>query len=137
MRILIGLVAMIGLAGCTKQDSDTEVPLTYKLTFSGVGYEAHNDQKLAAVVEDSDGKPTAGGEQDATVANGTFQFTFQPLEVGDYQLFWYADLSGDGTCQAPPADHAWSHSFTVSTTDVIFEHVHGTDFNPAACAEFP
>jgi hypothetical protein len=131
MRILFGLVAAVGLAGCSGGESDTELPPTYKLTFSGVGYTAHEGQKVVAAVEDDAGDQQ--GKQEATVAGGAFQFTFDELVAGDYTIYWFADLSGDGACQAPPADHAWSHAFTIATTDAIVDHVHATDFNPDAC----
>lgn len=122
MRTLMGVLAIAGLAGCTKDDTDeTDVVITHILTFSGSGYDDHDGKNVTALVEDNDGALAGGAAQTAPVTNGAFQFTFSELPEGDYHLYWYVDLSGDGSCQTPPGDFVWSHAFTVGQTDVIVD----------------
>jgi hypothetical protein len=122
MRMFMGVLALAGLAGCSKDDTDdTDIVIVHVLTFSGSGYDDHNDKTVTALVEDNDGETAGGDAQTATVANGAFQFTFPDIPQGDYHLYWYIDLSGDNTCQTPPTDFVWSHAFTVAQTDVIVD----------------
>lgn len=48
--------------------------------------------------------------------------------MGSYRVDFYADFNGNGSYDAPPADHAWSLEPGVVTGDVDLEFTHNTDF---------
>ncbi|MBE0539129.1 MAG: T9SS type A sorting domain-containing protein [Ignavibacterium sp.] len=46
----------------------------------------------------------------------------------DYNIDFYADLNGNGSYNAPPADHAWRMMFNSSTGDVTSDFSHNANF---------
>lgn len=51
------------------------------------------------------------------------------LEEGvEYQVDYFADLSGNGSYDAPPTDHAWRDVVTADASGATVDFVHNTDF---------
>jgi hypothetical protein len=48
-------------------------------------------------------------------------------------LRYFVDLSGNGTCDAPPTDHVWSLEIPPSKQPVFLEAAAGTSYDPKAC----
>jgi hypothetical protein len=60
---------------------------------------------------------------------GSFDVTLEGLEVGEsYQLEFYSDLSGDGSYDAPPVDHAWRVELLDISESETFAFVRNSDF---------
>jgi len=75
----------------------------------------------------------------ATVAgDGTIAFTWpRILEDGeDYKLDFYADHNGNGSCDTPPADHAWRRSTSIIRGPTAVDFQHDTNFTDV-CSSFP
>ena len=86
----------------------------------------------------------SGGEEDVVAtdqttvpANGAVAFTWaDELEYDhDYVLDFYADHNGNGTCDAPPTDHAWRMDLGTVTGDIVRDFQHDTNFTDV-CGSF-
>jgi len=117
-------------------DPGTSAP--YTLTFKGSGFSPHNGQLFKVALIDA-GTGTTVATDSTTIAGGTFSFTFTgKLEAGAaYHLDYFADFSGNGTCDAPPTDHGWRTEIPAVAADVEVDVVHNTDFYADVCASFP
>jgi hypothetical protein len=106
------------------------------LFFNGTGFAPHNGQTLhAAVVEEDSGNIVKTDSQ--VVTDGKFSFDWDVLEMGKtYRIDYYADLNGNGKCDAPPTDHVWRESIPAVTGDVTDDVTHSIDFTVAACDSF-
>jgi hypothetical protein len=132
MRFLFAVTAAFALVGCKATDTDSlTLDPEHTLTFSGTGYDPHDGQKVRATVVDSTDAQLE--TRDQLVVDGQFDISFPDLPDGDYKLYWFADLSGDDVCEAPPDDHTWSHAFTIAGEDLQYTHPHDTNFDTGAC----
>ena len=41
-------------------------------------------------------------------------------------MYWYMDLSGNNSCDAPATDHVWEESVTVTSADATVTRDHDT-----------
>ena len=136
----------------TDADSDTDTALyMYNLTLDGTGYAPHDGQVITAIITPV--PPGAGnlpfGVQTMTMdSTGVMHFDWtNVLSDGErYAVAWYADFNGNGSCDAPPADHVWLENVNPSGTpptpqpvtgDQAVVRDHDTNWTAAACALFP
>jgi len=72
-----------------------------------------------------------------TVQAGTFSLSrTSALEAAhSYYLDYYADMNGNGTCDAPPVDHVWRLKIDQVTAAVDISDKHRMGFNDS-CASF-
>lgn len=162
--VAVAVLATLSLAlpGCDSTDDGTDVTVTdngtdnapdaggdtpaadtddhgqkFALTLTGTAFGPHEGQVVTVgLLEAADN--TARATRTATVAGGTFTVSFADLlEAGiAYTVKYYADLNGNGQCDAPPADHAWSVDVPAVTGDVTIPVTHNTNFDTAACTVF-
>ena len=146
----------LGFSGCDSSDSGGKDAVTdtqggadnpgtdiddhgekFTLVVSGTGFSPHEGQVLTVAFLEA-GDNSAKGTQSTTVTDGGFSVTFPGvLEAGRaYTVKYYADLSGNGTCDAPPADHGWSESVPAVTGKVTLPVTHNTNFDTSVCNFF-
>ncbi|MBI5501838.1 MAG: hypothetical protein HY907_16465 [Deltaproteobacteria bacterium] len=109
----------------------------FDLTLSGIGFGFHDGQTMnAALVDLADGSVV--DRLVATVAAGAFELAWPgELQAGrDYRVDYYADYNGNGTCDAPPADHGWTVDVPPFSDDVTLGVTHSTTFFSGVCASF-
>ncbi len=64
-----------------------------------------------------------------TIQNADFTLTIPGIMTGySYRIDFYADFNGNGTYDAPPADHAWRLELENVMGDTTLTFVHNTDF---------
>jgi hypothetical protein len=92
------------------------------------GYGPHEGNMYEVAVFDG---ATEVGSTAGTLAMADDDITIEGvIEDGTmYTVRWYMDLSMNGSCDAPPADHAWEDD-TGTGTDMglTIEHTHDTDW---------
>jgi len=126
----------LGSAACGDNDSGTgDGP--YDLSFHGHGYTPHDMQTLRVAIVDVAADQTIATDE-VVVSDGSFAFHWPSLLEKDksYRIDFYADLSGDGECNDPPEDHAWSVSIQSVTADQDVQQDHVLDFSHTACDSF-
>jgi hypothetical protein len=65
----------------------------------------------------------------ASIEDAEFDVESYVVEPGkSYMVDFYADHNGNGSYDAPPADHAWRLETTASAGDLELEFVHNTNF---------
>lgn len=108
----------------------------FDVTFNGTGYSPHEGQTVHAMLIRADNDdPRESGT--ATITNGSFTFTW-PLAVDDglaYYIDFYADVDGNGTCEAG-TDHVWRVDIPAVSGNVTVNETHNTNFTAAACGSF-
>ena len=106
----------------------TDIEWIYAVTMSFTEMSPHLDQLLSIRLVDS----TSGTEvvrDTMTVSSAAFSVTLAGIDSGTvYNVDFYSDHNGNGSYDAPPADHAWRVSFTPGTGDTTLSFVHNTDF---------
>ena len=107
----------------------TDVMWKHRLRVRFSGMTPHVGQMLTLYVRD-----LASGAYLDTVIMGSieaaeFDVESHVVEAGNsYQVDFYADHNGNGSYDAPPADHAWRLESGVAMGDVDLEFVHNTNF---------
>jgi len=98
------------------------------LTIQFSGMDPHIGQHLGVRVIDKSTGKEAGRAALASIPSASFDVAIPTVLDGrSYWVDAWADLSGNGLYDAPPADHAWRFSADVSgATNVNFAH--NTDF---------
>ena len=107
----------------------------FPLTFTGSSFAPHNGHTIHAAVLASDNTIVASGT--TTVANGAFSLSWSKLLLnGDsYKLHFYADVNGNGVCDAPPDDHVWEKDLGTITAAKTFDFPHDANLTDI-CATF-
>jgi hypothetical protein len=93
----------------------------YDLTVNGSGFDDYNEAIMRGTLVDSEGRPTPVAT--SVVEEGAF-FMMIPNSIspeGTYTFMYYADVTGEGLCDAPPADAAWSVEVTGTGSDIELE----------------
>ncbi len=150
------LALALGFPGCDSSDSGGKDAITdspggadisgdrfddhgekFTLVVSGSGFAPHEGQALTVAFLEA-GDDSAKGTQSTTITGGDFTVTFPDvLEAGRaYTVKYYADLSGNETCDTPPIDHGWSASVPAVTGDVTLPVTHNTNFDTSVCNFF-
>lgn len=136
-------MAGMDMAGDAPMDQAGDVgdtPATmYDLTFSGTAFLPHAGQTLKVVVLEQSGDAVAAEDQATVAADGSFSFTWPAVLKGGvaYEVTYYADLNGNGACDAPPTDHGWQKDIEAVSADVTLTVTHNTDFAADVCTHFP
>ena len=147
----------LALPGCDSDDGGTDTTMAdnspdngsengsdiddhgekFTLAVSGSGFTPHEGQTLVVGFLEA-GDDSAKETRTATVAGGVFSVSFAGvLEAGRaYTVKYYADVDGDGKCDTPPADHAWSVAVPAVTENTHVQVTHNTDFDSTACGVF-
>lgn len=67
------------------------------------------------------------------IASAAFDLEIADLRLGaSYRIDFYADASGNGIYDAPPADHAWRIAFPDVQGDAVRTFTHNLDFTDIA-----
>lgn len=113
-------------------DPDGGSPATLRdVTLNITGAGPHVDQLVELRIVDADDALVARGVV-AGLPSGDYTFAFpSSTPSGAHRLDFFADLSGNGTYDAPPADHAWRRDVAASG-DVVIDFPHDTDFTDIA-----
>jgi len=110
---------------------------TFDLDFSGTGFTPHNGEMLHVAVLDIASGAHVVTDQSQTVSGGLFSFHFPGiLEQGHgYHVDYYADVNGNGSCDAPPTDHVWRTDVDNVQDNVNLQVTHNTSFTDV-CSSF-
>ena len=136
----LGIIAGVQCGGGNSSGGnggDDAQEVYYQLTFEGSGYNPHDGNLLrAALVDLSTGNVVK--TEDTVIENGAFQFVWADVleDGGDYKLYYFADKSGNGECNAPPVDHGWSLVLSNIQGDRTVSEVHNLNFDPNVCDPF-
>ncbi len=97
------------------------------VTLNISGADPHAGNRVELRVVDGSDNLVARGVVEA-LPSGTYSFALpSSTPEGAHRLDFFADLSGNGTYDAPPADHAWREDI-AATGDVVIDWAHDTDF---------
>lgn len=126
------IVNVFGIMGCSDDKDDDNNNTTgagpYSFTISGTGFSPHNGQAVRAVLVKASDNSIVGGQQAMTVAGGSFTFTWSDVLQPNvaYKVNYFADLSGNGRCDAPSTDHVWTRDIAPVTQDTTLDVTHDT-----------
>src|SRR5689334_7915721 len=120
IALLVTLAAALGLAGCggtgdsmsSGSSKTTDIgacaPASdpggpYCLTFKGTGYDVHVGEKFQVALVDADGTTVVTGTTVMSLPSANFMVHLpQAMDANvAYYVDYYADHSGNGTCNAP------------------------------------
>lgn len=105
----------------TTPDPTTTDAGPYTLDLDGSGYEFAQTRTIHGVVVDQATGDVVGDDSMVMGADGLLALTFpKVLEAGGlYEVVWFADVNGDGTCTGPNVefDRAWSAPVPKPTGD--------------------
>ena len=101
------------------------------VSLSGSGYQPHDGQEVHAVLADTATGTTVARAMQVMDSSGELMLDFGPVGVsgGSYRVSWFADLSGNGSCDAPPRDHSWRLPVGPISGDFEAMYDHDTDFS--------
>lgn len=99
-------------------------------TFEATGMDPHLDQLFELRVINATSGQVVGRYVLPSIADTEFSFTIPGiLEEGQqYQIDYFADLSENGSYDAPPTDHAWRRMVNADAAGATLEFPHDTDF---------
>jgi hypothetical protein len=103
-------------------------PATFRdVTINITGADPHIGNLVELRIVDGSDNLVARGVVEA-LPSGTYSFSFpHSTPEGAHRLDFFADLSGNGTYDSPPADHAWREDI-ADTGDVSIDWAHNIDF---------
>jgi hypothetical protein len=135
VRLEVPYSAEVAPAACDSFPTPEE---RFDLTFAGSGFDVHDGDRLHASLVDVPAAAVLATDS-AVVADGRFAVSWPAAASSDgsYRVDYYVDLDGDGLCDTPPVDHAWSLEVPEVTADTTLVVSHSTAFQPSACASFP
>jgi hypothetical protein len=139
MSCFASLLSLALLCACPPGDGEEPTPSAaegpFSFTFNLSGMEPHEEQTISVVVRD--GATEVAADQ-GVVSNGTVSFSFADILEAQttYTVDFFADIDGDGLCDAPPDDHAWSESIGPVSEDLTLDWTHDMDFSMVACGSF-
>jgi hypothetical protein len=109
--------------------SFTDINWKYLLTFDLMNMSPHLGQLFELRVVNTNDNSEIGRKSVPSIQVKDFSMYIDGLEVGhDYNIDFYADLSGNGQYDAPPTDHAWRITVTSVTGDANQQFTHNTNF---------
>ncbi len=88
----------------------------------------HIGQKIELRIVDKADESEAGRSMRPSVPGAEFSIALNALEIGhSYWIDFYADLSGNGRYDAPPADHAWRLEVNNVQDHVTLDFTHNVN----------
>jgi hypothetical protein len=121
-------------------DGDNEDSFQHNTSFTDINWEylftlhlssmnPHLGQFFELRVVDQSDMTEVGAFRVEEIVSPEFSIPIPGIQIeSDYNADFYADLSGNGSYDPPPTDHAWRESFTNSTGDYVVEFTHNTNF---------
>lgn len=115
-------------AGPVDDDAGPTTAALRDVTLDISDADPHIGNRVELRVVDATDTLVARGVLEA-LPSGTYSFALpNSTPEGAHRLDFFADLSGNGTYDAPPADHAWRNTVTASATGATVNFDHNTDF---------
>ncbi|GAB4372670.1 MAG: hypothetical protein Kow0042_16090 [Calditrichia bacterium] len=109
----------------------TDIEWVYELTVDFSGMTPHVGQLLEMRVTDQADQSEVGRTRVEFIPGADFSVQIPGIQLGrDYQVDFYADLSGNFLYDPPPTDHAWQMTFSNTSGDVNLNFAHNTNFTP-------
>ena len=133
----LGLVLLVGLAGCPGPTEPTEEETTLRnLTVNLKGMNPHIGQWTELrVVSTGDQVQARAIFNPLTTADTTIVLV-KALTSDESRLDFYADLNLSGSYDAPPADHAWRETISKGSDNVTIDFTHNTTFTDIGSPTF-
>ncbi len=117
---------VVGDNGAILQRKDSSTPMIV-LHFSSMN--PHVGQKLEARLVDKATGVEVSRKTVAAIPSPDFSVTFDNITSGQsYWIDFYADHNGNGSYDAPPADHAWRLEANNVNGEHVVTFVHSTNF---------
>lgn len=118
-----------------------DIAWNYLFTLNLEGMTPHVGQKFELRLVDQATSQEAGRTMRDTIPFADFSVSLPGMLSGEsYNVDFYADFSGNGSYDAPPADHAWRLTSMNVRRDTALTFVHNTSFTdiqwPATTAIF-
>ena len=136
--LIVVLLALV--AGCDDDNNTTTGPGVdngpYNLSFTGT-IAPHAGQMLRVLVIKDDDGSVVGNEMLTVAGDGTFSLSWSDalIKGESYHIDFYADHNSSGTCDSPPADHAWRETISAVAANVSRDFQHNTNFTDV-CGSF-
>jgi hypothetical protein len=119
----------------TTEGPTTEPPTTGESTSTGpglldftinfTGYDPHVGQLMNVKVFDGADAEVGMTAQNLAIANDSIIIPGIIEDGVTYNVRWWVDLSGNGTCDAFPTDHMWEMTgLTADGTGLTVDHTH-------------
>lgn len=111
---------------------------TCDLTLVGQGFSAHDGMTIHAGIVPQGSQDGFTWQSSAVVAGGSFMMDAPgALTKGTpYNLHYYVDINGNGSCDATPTDHVWRISLLPIQEHLTATLVHDTNFVNLGCGNF-
>lgn len=107
----------------------TDINWKYLLTVNFSSMSPHLGQYFQLRVVRQDNQLEIGRYTLPQILVPNFSVYIPEVELShNYNVDFYADLSGNNLYDTPPADHAWRLNFNSSTGDVVLNFTHNTSF---------
>ncbi len=101
----------------------------HKLTLNLTDMTPHVGQLFQVRVIDKASSEEVGRKTIGSIPSAAFQVNlFVILEGHDYRIDFYADFSGNGQYDPPPADHGWRLQLDNAVGDTTLNFQHNTNF---------
>lgn len=126
------LLLLAAMTACSDDDSPSSPgngPDNFDLTFTGT-IAPHAGQKMEVIVTRTDDGSVAAYGETTVPGNGNFSFTWTDVlaKGATFDIDFYADHNGDGSCDNPPTDHSWRITVGPVTANVTQDFQHDTNF---------
>ncbi len=116
----------------------TDVMWKHRLRVRFTGMTPHVGQMLTLYIRDLSTGTYLDTVVVGAIENADFDVESYVVEPGtSYLVDFYADHNGNGSYDAPPADHAWRLESGVAMGDVDLEFSHNTNFTDIFDTNFP
>jgi len=107
----------------------TDIEWQHSLTLQFSAMNPHVGQMLVVYIIDNADDSYVDTITVQQIAVADFDVETYNVNVdGSYRIDFFADLSGNGTYDAPPTDHAWRIEIETLNGDTVIPFVHNTDF---------
>ena len=116
-----------GDTGMTDTGGTAGAALPATLNLMGYGG-PHGGQDVHVKVFD-DGDNEVGSVDSTVMADSPLVMDDAVVDGGTYTVRWWVDFSGNGTCDAPDADHSWEVTALVADAEGLsVDHMHDTNW---------
>ncbi|MCB9057720.1 MAG: T9SS type A sorting domain-containing protein [Calditrichae bacterium] len=107
----------------------TDISWAYNVTLNLLSMNPHIGQMFEMRLINISSGTEIGRKSVESIPAANFSISIPGAVPGaNYNVDFYADHNGNGSYDAPPADHAWRETFTAATGDESIDFTHNTNF---------
>ncbi|HEX2395763.1 MAG TPA: plastocyanin/azurin family copper-binding protein [Bacteroidales bacterium] len=107
----------------------TDIEWKHAITLALTSMDPHIGQLLVVYIVNNENDTYVDTITIDEVTESNFDVVSYSVDTGgSYRIDFFADLNGNGTYDAPPADHAWRIEIETVNGDTTVPFLHNTDF---------